>query len=656
MEGSQPDRLKGPDVLSWDSHYEGADSYEEYDDEFTIDPTYSTQISMRSGVYRRINPRLGDTEETASIEISPISVCFAHNNAEMVVVCQRRTNFSRPVRSKIAGLNIIRINPEWVNALKGSSLQRALLFARLSRLRNPQEFTQMMLRLFIPWLFRRGERVIGIVKDWNPERGARLELTTSLKPKIPLELDVPKNKNALIGQMNKSSLDLSSQEPVLDDRKADNSKQIGESNDQIVIIEGWLPIAKIDPRSIEQIEVGKELSVEVQDYNLGNNGSPVVILRQRHPGRDIFTRFVKRFGSKKDERGKYPTIEVEMLQILRDPLGRNPMFVVREIKTGLEIPMSDRDFCGHSHPQPYFGMRFDIGDRFDVDIMEIDEASERVTLSRGRQLVREYSQIADTNYRIVELPVARIDPYGVYFYLGGTGKGSPYVGFVRRGLWPAGFNPKPKERIDARLRRLDRNIKPEKLLSRIEEGLSLPEELDLGIELDLRIPPAFERFQAKYNNGDVIDAIVEKQLESGALLIGIEFDLKAQVFESELGLDENGNLQKARDYAPGESIDVRITQMLADTATIRCSISRVRRIRGVDPGQQLEAKVLHIRPDFKNEQNVNLTCSVCNLYPVQIQAPVDTKPYEPGDRILISVQKVNNFENRIIANFQSRAQ
>src|ERR1017187_7797670 len=107
-------------------------------------------------------------------------------------------------------------------------------------------------------------------------------------------------------------------------------------------------------------------------------GSLCVLLAKRPSVDKAFSEFRRRFRA-----GTY--VEVEMVRVLEDPLGRSPMFLVRENTTGLEIPMADTDFCGDTVPRAFYGRRFNIGEQFEVRVEEVDAGLKRVRLSRGRK-------------------------------------------------------------------------------------------------------------------------------------------------------------------------------------------------------------------------------------------------------------------------------
>src|SRR5260370_26688345 len=120
-------------------------------------------------------------------------------------------------------------------------------------------------------------------------------------------------------------------------------------------------------------------------YEMEGN-RPCVLLEARQDRQALFGKFRRQFqvGA---------VIDVEMVRVLEDPLGRNPVFLVRELVTGLEIPMADSDFCGDTWPRAFFGRRFAIGEQFQVRVETVERSSQQVRVSRGRQLLKQYLNI-----------------------------------------------------------------------------------------------------------------------------------------------------------------------------------------------------------------------------------------------------------------------
>ncbi|MFN8495661.1 MAG: helicase-related protein [Caldilineaceae bacterium] len=592
-------RFRLPDTLMWEAYWEGDEQYEEYDEDVSFDNTYVGETNVRSGIYRRLNQtQRGGDESAALIEIAPTSICFGQADAELLIACQRRANFRRPARAKVLGMNMIRLQQEWLDAIQGSLIQRTLLYANLARRKDAREFQHLQERLFLPWILPRGSKVCAVVQGWEPTQGAQLTLSEI------------QHTGLLFAELK--------------------GKQL--------VVEGWIAAEEIDTNELPRIENGAEISAEVIGYEQVNGNKARVLLSHRHPMRQSFQIFAKRHKSNS-------SVQVEMRRVLEDPLGRSPLFIVREPTSGLEIPMADTDFCGNTHPQAYYGRRFEIGERFEADIIEIDPESSQVYLSRGRQLLREYAQIPDRDMQIIQVIVRRVDSLGAYLAIQGSG----YIGFVRRALWSPGMNLKSGDIVEARLRRQDRHVNVQKLEQLLQEGQPLPSEVDLGVDLDLRIPPAYKQFAKQHRVGDIVTVTVIKVLDSGGLLVEFDEILKGTVFESELGLNENGHLKSAREYPLAKTIQVRVYQMLDKTAAIRCSIFRLEPIPHLEIGQVLEATVLMVREDTREAGLLRIICSWCNKYQVQAQAFAEAidGPLSTGDVVAVRITKVDERVNMI---------
>lgn len=594
-------RLTASLPLMWDASLE-AGEYEEYDEELFFDATFAAETSGRSGVYCRYHRQPGESDEASLIELAPTSICFGQADTTLLVACQRRANFRRPARAKVLGMNMIRVEREWLDALQGSVVARAALYAALSRRGDPATQQRLQERLFLPWIVPRGRKVRGTVQSGKLGQGARLELRGILPGNFAL--------TALRGKPYS--------------------------------LMGWLPLTELQ----DELAPGTELLVEVVDYGQDEVGQPRLLLKELSAPSRAFKHFAKQHRNGE-------VLDVEMCQILEDPLGYSPMFIVRDPLSGLEIPMADTNFCGNTHPQSYFGRRFALGESFKVEIEAIDHQSEEVYLSRGRQLLREYEQVRVTNLHLVKVTVRRVDKLGAYLAI----PGSEYVGFVRRALWPMGVSLSPGDEVEARLRRFNRQINVAKLEERLKEGKALPEELDLGIDLDLRIAPAYDRFcQQGHQPGSLISVMVEKVLDSGGVLVALDEVLKGMLYESELALDDMGRLKSARDYAPGETITVLLYQMVRESVTLRCSAFRVLPLPPtLDRGQILEVRVLLVQEDSRDENRLWLTCSLDNRYLVQIQASLTPDgPFEEGEIIQVQASRVDRLVNVIRATYMGR--
>jgi len=270
----------------------------------------------------------------------------------------------------------------------------------------------------------------------------------------------------------------------------------------------------------------------------------------------------------------------------------------------------------------------------------LEDDYQEVYLSRIRYLLDEHDQIPrDWDRRIVNVEVLRVDRLGAYLAV--KGSGAPYVSFVRRALWPYDFNPRPGDQVRARLRRYERNINVQKLRERLEKGEALPQELDLGIELDLRIPPAYDRFKKRYPEGSLLTVSVDRQLDSGGLLVDLGDGLKAIIYASELGLGEDGNLKSARDYTPGDPVDVRVTRLKDETAGVECSIFRVQPVPAeVKEGSAVEARVLMVRPDRKQPDKKYITCSLDNKYRIDVRSEEPDLSIDVGDVVLVRITRM----------------
>jgi HrpA-like RNA helicase len=596
-------RFSLPEVLTWESPPEDAGQYEEYDEDVAFDGTYSADALGRSGVYRRLNPLPGNADETASlVELAPSSICFGRGDADLVVVSQRRANFRRPARAKVLGMNVIRVERDWLTSIQGSPLQRALLFSSLSRKRCHEDRQRTRLRLLLPWLISRGSVVTGKIENLDPQRGLGIDLHLTPPTTLP----------------------------------------VAELRHTPLKVQGWLP-HRVTEREPMQFEAGQEISAQVMGYDLSETGDPVVVLGEPRSSHEAFRKFAKKHRSR-------TTLQVRTHRVLEDPLGLSPVFVVSEVATedeaatGLEIPMADTDFCGNSHPQAYYGRRFAVGEPLDVELEEIYPVSMQVRLSRGQQLMREYAKVMDGDFQIVTVDVTHVDKSGVYLALADTG----YVGFTRRGLWPSAFAPKPGDRVKARLRRADRSV-PE-TICRLEEGQPLPEETDLGIDLDLLVWPAYQRFSSEHKVGDLTTITVDKALDNGNLLVRLEEGiaegpLRDVIYESELGLDAQGRLKSARDYRPGTPETAIVYKMEEDRAKVFCSIFRVwSPPADLQRSNAVRVRVLAIRQDQREPKRLWLTCSLREKYQVLVRAPAIglQPPLSVGDVITARIDRIDS--------------
>jgi len=594
-EEQRPDELS---YLDWESYWDGTDYYEEYEDDFDIDPTFSTSSgdTTRSGVFRRLSQSPHEVSEDSLIEIAPVSICYGQDDLDLFIACQRRANFLRPARAKSLGLNLVRLERDWLRVLNASQVERIMLYASLARWRDPSEHHLYKVHLFLPWLVPLDSEVQGTIQAWTASRGGVIALTV-----------VP-SKSPLVGDLANNPLS----------------------------IQGWLAADEIDTSDAEMFVEGAQVTAHVVGYGESKSGEPLLLLSHRCSQARASADFAQRYRNHKDK-----SIEVKMHRVLEDPLGRRPLFIVREPGSRLDIPMSASDFCGDTHFRPYLGLRFEVGETFQVDIEDIlEDDYQEVYLSRIRYLLDEHDQIPrDWDRRIVNVEVLRVDRLGAYLAV--KGSGAPYVSFVRRALWPYDFNPRPGDQVRARLRRYERNINVQKLRERLEKGEALPQELDLGIELDLRIPPAYDRFKKRYPEGSLLTVSVDRQLDSGGLLVDLGDGLKAIIYASELGLGEDGNLKSARDYTPGDPVDVRVTRLKDETAGVECSIFRVQPVPAeVKEGSAVEARVLMVRPDRKQPDKKYITCSLDNKYRIDVRSEEPDLSIDVGDVVLVRITRM----------------
>jgi len=152
----------------------------------------------------------------------------------------------------------------------------------------------------------------------------------------------------------------------------------------------------------------------------------------------------------------------------------------------------------------------------------------------------------------------------------------------------------------------------------------------LGIDLDLRTPPAFRRYYKENRIGKIVEATIEKYLDNGGLLLGIDYGLKAVVQPSDLGFDQNGQLKKPRDYQLGKTTDVLISYMNKYTAKINCSVSRTLLplvFANISEGEKINAQIVFIDKYYKDpkhydpDQYKQLTCNFYydhHYFPVEI--------------------------------------
>jgi HrpA-like RNA helicase len=605
-------RFDAPDLLEWQAFWEDGGVYQEYDEDLSFDECYTASVSGRSGIYSRSKRALDEETESDRIELVPTSICFGRDDANMLVVCQRRANFNHPVRTKVIGMNMVRIDPSWLPAINGTLVERSNLYANLSRRQDPANHEAVKLRMFLPFLLPRGSEVVATIRGADTEGG------------IPVEIrfDVPRIAESL------------------------------GSTDRTLAVRGLIPRGLL---SNSQRQVDQQIKVEVIDYETDSDRRPLVLVGPRQDITRVFREFHRRF-----RRGS--VIDVEMTKVLEDPLGRNPVFVVREMTTGLEIPMADTDFCGDTWPRAFFGRRFDVGQQFKTHVEEIEPKTQQVRLSRGRQLLKEYLHIlGGRDSQIVNVEVRRVDQFGVYVGAPGNHSRETYVGFVRYALWPPELSKEAGRTYVARMRRFERQFSLEEMLELGSQDEPLPIELDLGIDFDLLLPLAYDRFAEHNKPGDLLlgGVRVDKPLDSGGVLVSLNEELKAVIWESELGLDSNGRLRKAASYAPGSEVRTRIISMNNDRKVIRCSMFRVLPPPpSLVPGSVIEVTVALVRsaykrPDSNDPDSFEISCSLDKQYAVRMTVPsVKGIRFRPGDKLKATVVKVDR-TNLIEATFLS---
>ncbi len=590
-------RFDSLDLLEWQASWEDGGLYQEYDDELNFDESYTSDVGEQSGIYTRFESTPGGETEADLIEIVPTSVCYGREDATTIVVCQRRANFNHPVRAKVVGMNIVRIDPSWLPSIQGTLVDRCLLYADLSRRRPSAGHEAVTVRLFLPTLFPRGTKAPAIIRGSDKSGCISLELslqaTESFRP-----LDLSTNTPGVRGRICKEQAEL---------------------------------FSSLNRKSGEQIDV------EVLDYEIDPSGDPLLVLGIPDKTEDAFKQFRRAIRS-----GDF--VDVETIRIMEDPLGRNPLFLVREINTGLTIPMSDADFCGNSSPRAFFGRRFAVGDRFKVQVEAIDVGSEQVQVSRGRQLLKEYLNVLRGNSQIVNVEVKRVDALGVYVGPPSDTTQDTYIGFVRHALWPLELSRDIGRTHVARARPFEKQFTLQEISDLAKEKNPLPVELDLGIDFDLLLPLAFDRFAANSKEGDLIHGvIVEKALDGGGLLVSLTTELKGVIFAPELGLDSQGRLRKASSYPPGSEVKARIIAMNPSKKTVRCSLMRILPPPDdLTPDSIIKVTVEFVRTAYNDPHTLELTCALDGKFAVGIKTPNTKKVrFRPGDQIEAVVLQID---------------
>jgi len=607
LEGKQPgpdsrsrQRFDAPDLLEWQAFWEDGGLYQEYDDDLTFEESHGADADRRSGVFVRANATQGNLTEADRIELPPTSICYGRDDVNMFVACQRRANFNHPVRTKVLGMNNVRLDASWIPDLRGSLVDRCLLYATLSRRRDARAHEQTKLRLFIPDLLPIGSSVVATVSGVGDGHGVPIQIafSTRLFPSV-------------FGKLPTRT------------------------------VSGRLPTTQGEMK-----QSGQRLQVKVLGYEVDADGG-VCVLAREHPARER--------ASSKLPPGCRPgaLVEVEMLRVLEDPLGRNPMFLVRECETGLEVPMADTDFCGSTVPSGYFGRRFAVGTRFNAQVDAVDGGTHQILLSRGRQLLREYlSILSGKDVSVAKMEVLRVDSAGVYVGRPGGGRDT-YVGFVRHALWPGELPKELGSVYEARLRRSERQFSLEEVEAFAKSDRPLPSELNLGIDFDFLLPLAYARFAALQQVGFLVPIQVDRHLDDGGLLVAVSRELTGVIFSNELSLDANGDLRKARSYAEGEELRARIISLQPDKKTVRLSLLRVPvYAESLDAGTVVDVRIVLVRLSyFRNDGTMELTCTLAGQYAVRVATPPAETPWLPGQTIQAKVLRIDRRTNLIDAEY-----
>jgi HrpA-like RNA helicase len=589
-------RFAAPDLLAWQAFWGEGGLYQEYDEDISYDESYTAQRGSRCGIYTRLNPTSKQPNDADQLEIVPTSMCFGRDDLEMIVACQRRANFNHPVRTKVVGMNNILFCRAWLPAIQGSLAERCFLYAQLSRLRETREHEKNAMRLLLPELAPRDVAVKATVEEVLGSGG--LSVSISLRLPVHARVRHTSGECTVKGQVRGATLG-------------------GE------------------------IRAGQQLQLRIEDYDIDAKGTPCLLLANRKVLDKAFSDFSRRFRAGQ-------SVSVEMLRVLDDPLGRSPMFLVRESTTGLEIPMADTDFCGDTVPRAYFGSRFAAGDSFYVRIDDIDTANKQVRVSRGRQLLQEYlSMLAGMDFRVSEVEIRRVDPLGVY--VGTRDERTGFVGFVRHALWPGELPKEPGATCEARIRRFERQFTLEELKDLAQKEVPLPRELDLGIDFDLLLPLAYNRFAESAHVGYLLRGVkVDKALENGGLLVSLNPELKGIIWDMELGLDAEGKLRRARSYAPDDELVAIIIKMNNQAKTVRLSLSRVAVPPASLKDSVIDVTVLHTRGDFRDRDALELTCSFERNFIAKVKAPRSVEDHvAPGCVIRVHVRRIDNRTNLV---------
>jgi hypothetical protein len=487
--------------------------------------------SQRIGIYRRRQPRPGEMDEEALVEISPDSTVLRGEVPLCCLVCQRKANFLRPARTAVLGVGVIRIDPSWLEGIGTVHTQRvverAMLFAQLSRLRSAEQSMENRRRLLLSFV-------------------------------MPIDANI--------------------------------SVRLCEETEQ----GRWLvelPVAEAGlPYFSDQKSVTVEAILDVEDIAVLAPGARLDAYVARYDGATPVLKCSDDLAALKAFRDRFKIghpVTVVTHHIVRDPLGRLPIVVVREETTGLDISMLPADFCGKATFFPEFALRFAPGDRFRV---RVEETEDCIRVSRAEDLVAETLSVpADWDRKVHQVQVRRVDTWGAWVEVGA------YAAVVNRGAWPTERVVEVGSRfrgvILARLRKRERDA----FTKARAEGSSIPGDIELGYKVDLRAPETFTRFLREHNKGSYVEATIDRVCDDGGLIVRFA-EQRIRVVEDELGLDATGALRRARDFHPGDLVIIMVTRVQEDRALVDGSIWRAATSpRMFAHGEIVDARIILIR-------------------------------------------------------------
>ena len=284
----------------------------EADDIFELNETSGQRI----GIYRQLptaswrNGRGSPYRDNFNVRR------FTWRRTDLLPRCQRKANFLRPARTAVLGMSVIPIDPSWLDGIGALHtervVERAMLFAQLSRLRSPEQSMEIRNRLLLSSIMPIDARISVILRE-RTEQGRWL-------------VEVP-----VAGS------------PYFSDQKT-------------VTVE-----VTLDVDDVSGLVPGIHLDGRVERYD---GASPVLKCSDDEA---VLKRFRGRF-----QVGQHVTVVTR--HILQDPVGRLPCVIVREETTGLDISMLPVDFCGDTPFYPEFALRFALGDRFQARVEEIKGA------------------------------------------------------------------------------------------------------------------------------------------------------------------------------------------------------------------------------------------------------------------------------------------